>query len=325
MAMTDQHITNEALYAATDWFVKLTSGDETEQDKRNWQAWINDDPTHELAWQKIEAVTRQFSGLDSQASSVVLNRKQSDLASNDRRQALKAFSVLFVVGSASWLSYEKKPWYLLMSDYSTAVGEIKNITLEDGSRLVLNTNTKVAIEFNDQTRAIRLLQGEIFIETAQEQDRNYRPFSVITSHGRVTALGTKFSARLKSKHSSVNVYQDAVEVRPCDGLDNTVVVNAGELVTFNRAFSQQKKLIDSASMAWINGFVIADKMSLADFVDHLSRYHSGILRCDPAVADLTISGAFPVNDLNAALTSISSVLSIRVERYTRYWLTIKPA
>ncbi|KKK74575.1 hypothetical protein LCGC14_2882390, partial [marine sediment metagenome] len=77
--MTDQHITNEALYAATDWFVKLTSGDETEQDKRNWQAWINDDPTHELAWQKIEAVTRQFSGLDSQASSVVLNRKQSDL------------------------------------------------------------------------------------------------------------------------------------------------------------------------------------------------------------------------------------------------------
>ncbi|KKL59506.1 hypothetical protein LCGC14_2214650, partial [marine sediment metagenome] len=52
---------------------------------------------------------------------------------------------------------------------------------------------------------------------------------------------------------------------------------------------------------------------------------SGILRCDPAVADLTISGAFPVNDLNAALTSISSVLSIRVERYTRYWLTIKPA
>ena len=74
-----------------------------------------------------------------------------------------------------------------------------------------------------------------------------------------------------------------------------------------------------------NGFIIADKMPLADFVDHLSRYHSGILRCDPAVADLTISGAFPVNDVNAALTSTSEVLAIRIERYTRYFVMIKPA
>ncbi|EGL55364.1 transmembrane sensor, putative [Methylophaga aminisulfidivorans MP] len=317
----------DAIYEATNWFVELTSGEATDADQKQWQRWLNASPENRHAWEQVEAITNCFMGLDSKTSITVLNRPidTKDIKSQERRQVIKTLSLMLAAGSAGWYGYKQKPWYLLMSDYSTAVGEIKRLTLEDGSLLVLNTDTKVAIDFNDRARTIRLLQGEIYIETAQEQDRNYRPFSVVTDHGTVTALGTKFSTRLKSKHSSVSVYQDAVEVRPCDDLDNNVVVNAGELVTFNTAFSQQKKLIDRASMAWINGFIIADKMSLADFVDHLSRYHSGIIRCDPAVADLTISGAFPVNDINAALTSTSEVLSIRIERYTRYFVMIKPA
>ena len=317
----------DAIYEATNWFVELTSGEATDADRKEWQRWLNASPENRQVWEQVEAVTNCFMGLDSKTSITVLNRPidTKDIKSQERRQFIKTLSLMLTAGTAGWYGYKQKPWYLLMSDYSTAVGEIKHLTLEDGSLLVLNTDTKVAIDFSDQARTIRLLQGEIYIETAQEQDRNYRPFSVITDHGTVTALGTKFSTRIKSKHSSVSVYQDAVEVRPCDDLDNNVVVNAGELVTFNTAFSQQKQLIDRASMAWINGFIIADKMSLADFVDHLSRYHSGIIRCDPAVADLTISGAFPVNDVNAALTSTSEVLSIRIEHYTRYIVMIKPA
>ncbi|WP_330111242.1 FecR domain-containing protein [Methylophaga thalassica] len=317
----------DAIYEATNWFVELTSGEATDADRKEWQRWLNASPENRHVWEQVEAVTNCFMGLDSKTSITVLNRPTDtkDIKSQERRQVIKTLSLMLAAGTAGWYGYKQKPWNLLMSDYSTAVGEIKHITLDDGSLVVLNTDTKIAIDFSDRARTIRLLQGEIYIETAQEQDRNYRPFSVVTAHGTVTALGTKFSTRLKSKHSSVSVYQDAVEVRPCDDLDNNVVVNAGELVIFNTAFSQQKKLIDRASMAWINGFIIADKMSLADFVDHLSRYHSGIIRCDPAVADLTISGAFPVNDINAALTSTSEVLSIRIERYTRYFVMIKPA
>lgn len=324
--MAEQNISNDALHAATQWFVKLTSGEETEEDNRAWRAWLDTDPEHKLAWQKIEAVTRQFNGLDRQTSIAVLNRKPADLPlSHDRRYALKSLGLFFVVGSSGWLAYKNKPWYALLADYSTEIGEIKHVTLEDGSRLVLNTNSKISTHFNNEVRNIRLLQGEIYIETAHEENRNYRPVTLTTEHGTITALGTKFSTHIEHQHSFVNVYQDAVEVMPINGHGDIVVVNSGESVKFTSTTLQQKRVIDGSSLSWTKGFIIADKMSLAEFVAELSRYNLGVLRCDPTIAHLEISGAFPINDMDATLNSISKTLSIRVENLTRYWITLKPA
>lgn len=324
--MIKQDISNDTLHAATEWFVKLTSGEETEKDKKAWQEWVDALPENKQAWQRVEDVTRQFRELDSQTSIAVLNRKSLGLpSSNDRRQALKSLGMLFVVGSVSLLAYKNKPWYELLADYSTETGEIKHVTLEDGSRLVLNTNSKISINFNDQTRNIRLLQGEVYVETAHETSPHYRPFNLTTEHGTVTALGTKFSTQIHKKRSYVNVYQDAVEVRTLEGAGDKITVNADERVAFTSELFQQKLTIDSSSMAWTRGFIIADKMPLAKFVSELSRYNVGVLRCDSAIADLEISGAFPVNDIDGVLNSVSTTLSIRVEKITRYWRSIKPA
>lgn len=315
----------KALHDATNWYVQLTSDTATEKDRVAWKDWLNADPANKHAWQQVEEVTNCFMGLNSKTSIAVLNRNYTP-ASSTRRQVLKNLSLLFAFSSAGWLTYREKPWYHFMADYTTAKGEVQTFRLDDGTKLVLNTDTKVSIHFDEHVRGVRLLQGEIYIETAKESNPVYRPFIVHTMHGTITALGTRFSTRIYNNRSCVNVYENAVEVRPIDGLGDKVVVNAGEEVKFTSMLFQQKMLFDmSAADAWTKGFIIVDNMPLAKVIDELSRYRHGVVRCDPSIADLEISGAFPVTDVDAALLSIAKTLSLRIESFTPYLVMLKPA
>lgn len=69
----------------------------------------------------------------------------------------------------------------------------------------------------------------------------------------------------------------------------------------------------------------ADNQRLGDFLQELGRYRPGVLRCDPAVADLRISGGFQVDDTDAALLAVARSLPVRVVTRTRYWVSVVPA
>jgi transmembrane sensor len=315
---------SNALHAAAEWFVQLTSGEATAQDREAWQAWVNADAEHKQAWQRIEGVTSQFKGLDPKTSIAVLNRPSANSStSNERRQAVKTLGLLFAVGTAGWLTYNASPWDALMADYATATGEIKHIQLSDGTRLVLNTNSQISVDFDEQHRNVRLLKGEVYIETAHEENRVYRPFNVITDHGIATALGTRFSTRVDKELSCVNVYQDIVKVQARTG--ETAFIKTGESVKFTSNLMHPIMMVDDVTNAWTKGFIIADKMPLVQFVEELARYKSGILRCDPAIASLEISGSYPLTDIDATLNSISKIFPIKIDHMTRYWITLKPA
>jgi transmembrane sensor len=54
----------------------------------------------------------------------------------------------------------------------------------------------------------------------------------------------------------------------------------------------------------------------------ISRYRSGVLRCDPRIAQLKVSGAFPIDNTDRALAALESGLSLRVTQYSRYWVNV---
>lgn len=74
--------------------------------------------------------------------------------------------------------------------YSTAVGQQRTLELPDGSKLYLNTNSQVKVDFSEGYRNIKLLQGEVYFEVAKDQSR---PFRVYAGRGRVQAVGTAFT------------------------------------------------------------------------------------------------------------------------------------
>jgi transmembrane sensor len=72
--------------------------------------------------------------------------------------------------------------------------------------------------------------------------------------------------------------------------------------------------------------LMADKMRLADFVAELTRYRRGFVRCDPAIADLRISGAFPISDTQRTLNMLTQTYPVLVTGHlSGYWVTLSAA
>jgi transmembrane sensor len=316
------------LQAATEWYLRLTSGNTTDADYAAWTAWKNANAEHARIWKSIEEVTHSFAGLDTSLGMAVLDNgkryAQPARTANGRRQALKQLGLLLVVGTTGWWTYRDKPWQELLADYATQTGETRNVVLEDGTRLMLNTDSLVSLNFSANERKVVLLRGEILIETGHGDKGLYRPFIVQTDHGAVTALGTRFSVRRHEAHTTVSLYEGSLSIAPKLGSRHSrVILQAGEFIEFDELAIIGRTTLSPGTDAWSTGFLIVDKMPLKEFLAELSRYRPGVLRCDPEVAALRISGAYPIYDPDAVLDSIAQTLPVRVETFTRYWTTIK--
>jgi len=69
--------------------------------------------------------------------------------------------------------------------------------------------------------------------------------------------------------------------------------------------------------------LVAAHMRLQDFLAELGRYRRGQLNCDPKVAELLISGTYPIDDSERILSLLEISLPVRVRRFTRYWVTVE--
>lgn len=301
--------------AAALWFVQLTSHEVSDADRRACETWRMADPEHERAWQRTQQLGQQFSTLAPSASMAALNRP----ASSERRQVVKHLSVLLMLGTTGLVSYKTSSWQTC--DYRTNTGERRTLILADGSSLIMNTATAINIRFTTDARRIHLLHGEIFIATAKENGP-FRPLSVETTEGLLTALGTRFSVRQLDHISRLSVEESAVEIQPKKDVETQRIIRAGQIATFSKDQVLEISALDDTNLAWRNGVLIADRMRLDDFVFELGRYRRGILRCDPKIANMEISGSFPLSDTDRILQSLVDTLPIKVSMVTRYWVQI---
>lgn len=308
----------ETAEAAAEWLTVLMEGAATDAQRQDWQRWLDADPEHERAWRHIEVVAARLQGLHGPAASLSL---ASTAWQPSRRAALKAVLALLVTGGGSALVMHTPAWRQWRADYASATGSRREVALADGSRLVLNSGSAIAVDFNGERRLLRLLQGEAMIVTGH-QGASLPPFIVETAEGRIRALGTRFDVRHLDGRSRVGVLASAVELAPRDGAA-PVVLQAGSTADFTRAAVGPPAALDPARHAWLRGQLIADDMRLADFLAELDRYRPGVLHCTAAVANLRVSGAFPLDDTNRILAMLPNVLPVQVRARTQYWITVE--
>jgi transmembrane sensor len=312
----------DALKTASLWFVQLTSGEVTDADRLAWQAWRQQDPANEYAWQQVEKVTRKFSvpGISPAVGLATLERPNSPA----RRRALQQLAVIFAVGGASWAGYRHTPWQAWSADFETAVGEQRKINLQDGSQLTLNTNSAVDIFFTQQERRVSLRKGEILIETAQEKTDLYRPFIAATQHGNAIALGTRFTLRTDNTSSRVSLYDGAVDIHIASSSSKaTHRLHAGEAIDFTAGEFSLLTVLLSSQPHWLNGILVADDMPLNNFIEEVARYRHGVLSGDASLDNMRISGAFPIDNTDRILDSLTTTLPVKVQRFTDYWVKVK--
>ncbi|WP_251373241.1 FecR domain-containing protein [Janthinobacterium sp. JC611] len=236
-------------------------------------------------------------------------------ANAPRRHAVKTLALLLACGTSLYAFERSGPWRGWTADYRTGVNQRRVVTLDDGTRLTLNTHSAVNIAYDGAQRRIELLAGEIFIATGKEAAR--RPFFVDTPHGSLQALGTRFTVRLHEQYASAGVLEGAVAVLAGDGA-RRLLLRPGEAAHFDATGAHRQALAPYGG-AWLDGMLVARDMRLADFLAELSRYSEHPLACAPASAGLRVSGSYPLADVNAILDAVGASLQLRRNTVTRFW------
>ena len=318
--MTISHSSDQrvALKEAAHWYSTLCAGEAAERSAGELEAWLAQDPLHRWAWGRVGMLQAQLGNLPGRLAFDSFQRRDRELQSS-RRTVLRALLLGAGVGATGWLGYRYSPAGLYVADAHSARGEVRMLTLPDGSRLTLNSASAVDLRFSELERRVLLRQGEVMIETGK--DPVGRPFLVETGQGVARALGTRFSVRRDGSRSEVKVYENLVEVTGAQGQQHllgageSVQITPGELsIGTHPAFSD----------AWVNGILAVENMPLTQFADELARYRSGFVRCAPELAQYRISGAFRIDDTDQALQAITRSFPARVQFRTRYWVNIAP-
>lgn len=312
---------------AAGWLVRLHSGEAGPADHEAFERWRRASPDHERAWERAEKLSAKFGAVSPALGVPVLTRQ----GTVNRRAVVKTLAILGVVAPAGWLGASL--WRGETGDvYRAAVGENRRVALTDRSLVQLNTSTDIAVRYSDEARALQLRQGEIYIETAADLRSPSRPFLVETRQGRLRALGTRFVVRELAQGdkdvTALTVLEHRVEIT-LKSSGSRRVVGAGETVVFSdQAFEaaesprQPPGQPSAAAPSWTKGMLQADNARLDAFLRELARYRPGILRCEPEVAGLRVSGMFVLGDTDHILDIIGETLPVRIVRRTAYWVTV---
>jgi transmembrane sensor len=298
-----------ALMAAAQWFVILASGEASAGDQAHWRQWRAEDTAHEQAWSQIEAAGKLFTEMPRERRAAMIQV----LLRRPRRAAAKRVLmpvVLCLCSWGAWEGYRASDW---SADAVTLIGQQREMDLADGTHLLLDTDTAVDVDFEQKARLIHVRRGRVLVETGHRTQYLKQPFIVITAHGSITALGTHFSVAPTNTDTRVAVIAARVAVHPGRN-SGDLIVDTGQSARFDTAGVLQSAPLDRNDTAWSHGVLVADAMRLADLLAALNRYRSDRLMCDAAVAELRISGSFPLHDTDQALLALTQTLPLAIDR-----------
>ncbi|MFJ4141298.1 FecR domain-containing protein [Pseudomonas sp. NPDC089734] len=302
---------------AVGWMIEMQEGGLDARRQQAWQQWLNGNSEHQRAWAHIQRVNQRLSGLSSPLAHAALNAPKS----GTRRQALKLLLLLGAGSVAGWSMRDQIALQPLLADFHSGVGEQRKVALSDGSQVQLNTASAVDVDFGAQQRLIKLLEGEILMTTAADS----RPLNVLTAEGvvRASTSASRFNLRQFEGRTQLAVLTGSLELSPSSHVGPALRLQASQQVTFSRDAWDTVRPIDASTGAWAEGMLVASRMKLADFLNELGRYRRGRLNCDAKVANLLISGSYPLADSERILDMLEVALPVRVQRFTRYWVNVQ--
>lgn len=232
------------------------------------------------------------------------------------RLAAAAFSLMLaasVLAGWHWLAPVEQATYL------SALGDLREVPLSDGSRATLSSDTQMAVRLSRAHRSIDLQRGEAFFDVAKDPGR---PFEVDAGMRRVVAVGTRFSVRRDGPDLRVVVTEGTVRLETQRGADGhaqpTTLLPAGSIAIATRdgvvvragSVADAERLMD-----WRSGYLAFRDTSLAEAAAEFNRYNPRkIVIGDAAVGALRVGGNFRWSNTDAFVRLLEQGFPVRAER-----------
>ncbi|MET0248887.1 MAG: FecR family protein [Sphingobium sp.] len=306
--------------AAAAWFARRDVGALSPTEETALEAWLAADPAHRRAWAALHGLWGRLETTPRDSQDAIRANVERWQVRRRRRKRMAlggvaACLIAVVTFQGGNLAIR------LQADVITATGERRDIRLEDGSVLHLNSGSAVAIDYSSARRKIRLLAGEVAFEVASAPTR---PFVVDAVGGSVTALGTRFIVRADGVQAQVTVTEHSVGVRSAAGT-KVQVVREGQGVRFGAGGVGRSFVADIwAATGWMRGKLVFENRPLGEVVAEIGRYHPGMIRViDDAAARKRVSGVFPLDDPVAAIDDVERSFGLRSIRLTDRLILIR--
>jgi transmembrane sensor len=279
-----ENLTAEDIYdQAAQWAAKADAGPLTSADEAALEKWLDADVRHFGAFAQATALLQPLQDLVETPVHPALSRRR-----------------LVIGGSlAATIAVAAGPFAISLMRgrrYVTDIGEMRVISLSDGSVVSLNTNSEVLVDYTKSRRAIELVGGEALFDVAKDKAR---PFVVRASNTQVRAVGTSFSVcMLPAQPVQVLVREGVVEVTRPDApvapavrvAANTKAIAPKEapIITKPVAFEEVTR-----TLAWREGRIAFHGETLAEAAAEFARYSDKRIRIDdPAIARERVTGLF---------------------------------
>ncbi|MGY2401422.1 FecR domain-containing protein [Pseudomonas sp. SDO5271_S396] len=294
--------------AAAQWLALLESGAATERDHANLQQWRDSHPQHEQTWQNAQSLRQRFNDLPQALAMASLDRPQPG-----RRALLKRALGMAALVPTAWLISRQLPIEAWRADLHTATGERKRLPLADGGSLQLNTATAVDVDLAQ--RRISLVDGELALSVPEAT-----AMSIQTRYGELRVGQAEVCVRQLEAGCRMSVFKGSVQVRDLKG--QLSLLQSGQQALLKADGVGARMPFDVLQLDWREGVLTAQNQALGDFLRELERYRPGVLRWDPSLETLRVTGSFRLENTDRILDLLVQTLDLELHARTRYWVTL---
>lgn len=293
---------------AAQWFVRLQDGLLSAEERQRFDAWYAEQPEHQYEFDVLQGLW-SATDLLPQARLQALCDAPAERPWRGAvlRYAVAASVVAIAVGLGLFSGLgQQKPY---SAEFSTQLGEHRQVALPDGSVMDLNSRSVVAVHYEKGRRNVELKQGEAMFSVEHDASR---PFVVAAGAGQVTVTGTRFDVRRDDDQTRVAVEAGTVKVQGRMA-DQAVTLTAGRgtHVTTQGQVAAAYAVNAEELTAWRTGKLVFNNATLGEVAREVSRYREQPLRVStPAVGNLRLTSVFKSSDTDALLKALPHILPV---------------
>lgn len=301
--------------AAIEWQVCLSSGQASDADRKNFDRWLAESPSHGAAWQRLNgALNRTLHslrpGLLADGDALRRSLVGPQLAQRRRLGKLAVAGGALLLGAGAADRYV--PLRFLASGYVTRTGERRRVALPDGNMMELDARSAASWEGQ---HVVQVSAGAAIFEVGESQGLQVR-----LPHGAVRLGQGRTMVRCAAGSSFCLALTGAASVTTLAGARQQLA--PGQSVWFDARQIDAVQNDQGYAAAWSNGELEVHDEPLQTVIDALARYRPGWLRASPQASRLRVTGLFPLDGGDRALAALTNTLPIRVQRLSRWYVMI---
>lgn len=275
-------------------------------DQQAFDDWLADDPLHQPAF---DSMWRRTMGPDMDAALLSYQSPKPP-----RRVILACGLAVVLVAIGGYKAMPLMELYLVTPrEYASPHDDIREVVLEDGTRLTLAGGATVKVRYTPHDRVVELASGTIFADVAHNQ---HRPFRIDAGDGRIVVVGTSFEVSHKLTNIRVAVASGIVQFGRNSWFSKPIKLNADQAAILDPTGLSRIENINSGTVArWRSEWTEYKGAPLRQVITDLQSLSPLPIRIDDdTLANKPVSGRIQLTDPVGQLHNLSITHNFHIRK-----------